>query len=69
MGNIVLFGSLTWAMRAQKILEQHGARSAIKKIAHNPKLGGCGYGLELSGSLPEALHTLRAHKIPIIDIL
>lgn len=68
MGQIILFGSVTWALRAQKLLELQGIRSAVKKVANNPKLGGCGYGLEV-GRLQEALHILQANHIRMIDIL
>lgn len=69
MGSVILFSSVTWALRAQKILEKHGVRSAMKKIANSPKLGGCGYGLEIYGNTQAALHLLQAGNIRIVDVL
>jgi hypothetical protein len=61
--------SVTSALRAQKLLEQRGIRSYIRKIANHPKLGGCGYGLELLGDLNAALCLLQAAGIRILGIL
>lgn len=68
--SVILLSSVTWAIRAQKLLEQHGIRTTMKKISHNRKLGGCGYGLELPKSqLQAALRHLKTANIRIIDVL
>lgn len=73
MGNpTILLGSLTWAIRAQKLLEQRGIRSNIKKISGSRGQGGqggCGYGLELFGNLGLALNHLQAANIHIVEVL
>ncbi|HHY53093.1 MAG TPA: DUF3343 domain-containing protein [Clostridiales bacterium] len=70
MGNAtILISSVTAAMRAQRLLEQRGIRSYIRKIANHPKLGGCGYGLEIAGDLTSALYLLQAANIRILGIL
>ncbi len=65
----ILMSSVTSALRAQKLLEQRGTRSYIRKIANNQKLGGCGYGLEIQGDVNTALNLLWAAGIRILGVL
>ncbi len=70
MGNpTILMSSLTSALRAQKLLEQRGIYSYIRKIANNQKLGGCGYGLEIQGDVNSVLNILQVAGIRVLGVL
>ena len=61
---MILFSSVTWALRAQKLLESRGVRTNMRKVAKIAPGGGCGYGLELIGSeLRIAVRILGANGI------
>ena len=61
--------SVTYAIRAQKLLEQKGIRAAIKKISRSLQVNGCGYGLEInSGDLEPVKEILSWASIKIVEI-
>lgn len=61
--------SVTYAIRAQKLLERQGIRSYIKRLTKSTQVQGCGYGLEIVGNLDMAVNTIRAADIRIIEII
>jgi len=65
---IIRLSSVTYSIRAQKLLEQHGIKSYIKKLTKGLHLGGCGYGLEIIGDVAGAADILRCADIRVIDI-
>ena len=67
-GTIIL-NSITWAIRAQKLLAGGGIPADIRKISKVGKLQGCGYGLDVSNQLQTALQLLDANKIKYIDVI
>lgn len=66
---IIRLTSVTYAVRAQKLLEQRGIRSHIKKIAKDLSIHGCGYGLELADNVNEAVQLLGAAGIRMIEVI
>ena len=67
-GTIIL-NSITWAIRAQKLLEKEGISTNIRKITKVGKLHGCGYGLRVDNDLQAALRLLDEGKIKYIDVI
>ena len=62
---IIRLGSVTYAMRAGRILEQNGIRSYIQKTTS--KNGGCIYALEIqNGSLSEVEKIVTSAGIKIL---
>jgi len=56
-------------MRAQKLLEQHGIRSYVKRVSKNLQISGCGYGLELNGAdIPAAQSIIVNAGIRIVEV-
>ena len=45
---LIRLTSVTYAIRAQKLLERHGMRVTIKKFARSLQVNGCGYGIEIN---------------------
>lgn len=66
---IIKLTSVTYAIRAQKLLERQRIRSTIKKIVRNMHISGCGYGLEISAAdLDMAQKIINSAGIRIIEI-
>jgi len=65
---IIRLSSVTYSIRAQKILEQRGIKSYIKKLTKGLNVSGCGYGLEIYGELNKAVEILQSADIRIIEI-
>lgn len=66
---IIRLSSVTYAIRAQKLLEQNGIRSVIKKLANSLQVTGCGYGLEINApDLDTATRIITAAAIRILEI-
>ncbi|MCL2579634.1 MAG: DUF3343 domain-containing protein [Oscillospiraceae bacterium] len=68
-GGTIVLSSITWAIRAQKLLEAQGIASNMRKISKIGKLRGCGYGLEIADHLEAAVRILDNGKIKYIDVI
>lgn len=67
---IIRLSSVTYAIRAQKLLEQNGIRSVIKKLARSLQVTGCGYGLEINAPDTGAATTiLNTAGVRILEIM
>lgn len=60
---------MTYAIRAQKLLEQRGIRSYVKKLVKSLHIHGCGYGLEIIGDLPSAIQIITDAGIRIVEVV
>jgi hypothetical protein len=62
--------SVTYAIRAQKLLEMRGIRSIVRKGARSMHVTGCSYGIEISSVyLDNAIDILDQNGISILDIV
>lgn len=67
---VIRLTSVTYSIRAQKLLAQHGIKSYIKKLAKNINANGCGYGLEISQQeVQSAYQILSSAGIRVVEIL
>ena len=69
MGGTILFNSITWAIRAQKLLEGQGMRSDIRKISKAGANKGCAYGLDVPKDLQDIVRMLEAQGVRIVDVV
>ncbi len=61
---ILLFGSVTYAMKAKRIFEREGVNCELQRISPREK-SGCSYGLRIDGgSLLHATMLLREASVP-----
>lgn len=68
--NILIFSSITYALKAQGKLESLGFRSKLEKLKKENSLNGCGYGLKIANSdVINAKKILEKDGIRIINIL
>lgn len=65
---IIRLTSVTYAMRAQKLLAQHGILSHVRKLAIHLNITGCGYGLEVVGDVRLAVQILSAAGIRVVQV-
>ena len=68
MDGTIFFGSISWAIQAQKLLEKQGITSDMRKVSNIGPDGGCGYGLDLHGDLHSALQILESADIKYIGV-
>lgn len=67
---ILLLSSITYAIRAQKLLERHGIATTMKKITGDASSNqGCGYGLELTAEPAAAIKLLGESGIKVTNVL
>jgi len=64
--NVIRLSSVTYAIRANKMLYERGIRNHIKKFAENMNINGCGYGIEISGDVEAAKRILENAGIRIV---
>lgn len=60
--------SVTYAMRAQKLLERQGIRAYVRKIVKSLSVHGCGYGVQVVGDAEAAARLLTAAGIRVVAI-
>ena len=63
MKGIIRLSSVTYAMRAQRILDQNGIRSHIRKITHD---NGCSYVLEINADPESAVKIIQSAGIRVL---
>jgi len=68
-GGTILFNSITWAIRAQKVLEGQGVRSDIRKISKAGVAKGCAYGLDVPKDLQKMVRVLEEQGVRIVDVV
>lgn len=66
--HLIRLTSVTYAIRAQKLLEARGIRAYVKKLTKSLNIQGCGYGLEITGNLQEAVKIITDAGIRIVEI-
>lgn len=66
---LIRFSSVTYAIRAQRVLEQHGIRSYVKRVSKGMQVSGCGYGLEITGDANTSTQLITAAGIRIVEVV
>lgn len=66
--SVIKLTSVTYAVRAQKVLQQHGIKSYVKKQSSNMQSGGCSYGIEVRGDANTAAYLIRNAGIKVVSI-
>jgi hypothetical protein len=65
---ILRLSSITYAIRAQKLLDLHGIRSYMRKVPGAAGDTSCSYGLEISDDPSSAQYLLNGAGIRVLDI-
>ena len=70
MYNIIVLSSVTYAIKAQKLLLYKGIRSELNKSSTVKAVRGCGYGIKVkSEQIDEATAVLAANGIKMLGIV
>ena len=64
---MIVIGSVTYAMKGQKLLAHYGIRSSVERIYRSSADHGCGYGLFVAQRTDEAEQILRQGGIPVTE--
>ncbi len=67
--HVIRLTSVTYAIRAQKLLDKHGFYSTVKKLPVGKNTQGCGYGIKVSGNLNTILNMLSSAGIRVLEVL
>lgn len=68
--NILIFSSVTYALKAQSIFDKEGIKAKLEKLKKDRTLNGCGYGLKIKNSdVLNAQSIMSRERIKIIEIL
>jgi len=64
----IIFSSVTYALKAQRLLDFHHIRSAVSRSPSVTAVRGCGYGLRLAfgRDAEPALSLLASERIPVL---
>lgn len=65
---VIVLSSVTYALKAQRILMSQGISSLLQKLTTTQSKRGCGYGLRVAdANLERALSILRKERIRVTD--
>lgn len=67
-GNIIITGTITYAIRGRDILRKNSFRASVERNLTGNKRFGCGYGIAVFGDIDKAVQILNEHNIKILDI-
>ena len=68
--NILIFSSITYALKAQGIFDREGIKSKLEKLKKNRSLAGCGYGLKVRNQdVIKAKNIASGEGIKLIEII
>ena len=49
----LIVSSITYALKAKRLLEERGIGASVEKIRHVSALGGCGYGIRVKSAFAD----------------
>lgn len=67
--SLIVLSSITYAYKAQKILEQMWIKSNVIRTPRAYSNQGCGYSLLIRGDLSEAVTALNKEGIRILKVI
>lgn len=67
--SLIVLSSITYAYKAQKMLDQMWIKSTVIRTPRPYSNKGCGYSLLIRDSLSEAVTALKEAGIRILDVI
>ena len=68
MKNIVVTGTVTYAIRGRDILRINGFKASVERNTSGLGRYGCGYGIIVYGNVEKAVEILNRNSIKIIEV-
>ena len=62
---IVKFSSVTYALKAKKLVENYGGKAIIRKNSNPPRIEGCGYSMIVSENT-DVINLLKINHVKYI---
>lgn len=60
---LIMFPSITYAIKARDTLKKYNIMSMVERTPMNLKVTSCGYSLYVPNNIDEAMKILRKHNI------
>lgn len=67
--SLIVLSSITYAYKAQKMLDQLWIKSTVIRTPRPYSNKGCGYSLLVRGNFSEAVAALKREGIRILDVV
>ena len=67
--SLIVLKSITYAYKAQRILEQLWIKSAVIRTPGKFNNKGCGYSLVINTNPDRATEALEKEKIPVLQVI
>ena len=68
MKQMIVTGTITYAMRGRDILRKNGFKATVERNSSGLGRIGCGYGIVVYGELGNAVELLKENGIKLIDV-
>ena len=65
---LIMFASITFAIKARDVLKKHGIASYLERTPMNLKVTSCGYSLHVPRDMQKAVRLLENHRIRYLGI-
>ena len=66
MENLIIFNSMTTAMKARELLRRHGITTRLSKTPGHLRRGTCSYSLRVMPDAKRAIEILEHHGLPFV---
>ncbi|MBQ1187009.1 MAG: DUF3343 domain-containing protein [Clostridia bacterium] len=68
MKNIIVTGTVTYAIRGRDLLRNNGISATVERNSSGLGRYGCGYGIVIRSDVDKALEILNRNSIKVIDV-
>lgn len=68
MKNIIVTGTVTYAIRGRDILRRNGFEATVERNSSGLGRHGCGYGIVIKNNVDKAVELLEANSVKIIEV-
>ncbi len=67
-GNMIITGTITYAIRGRDLLRKNSMRASVERDISGSSRLGCGYGIAVYGDINKALNILNENGIKILEV-
>lgn len=68
MENLMIFTSMTTALKARDLLRKHGIGAQVVRTPAKLRKGSCGYSLVVTSNFDKAKELIKESKIPLSGV-
>ena len=67
-GNMVVTGTITYALRGRDILRKKGSKATVERNPGGSNRYGCGCGIAVIGDIDGTIRILKDNGIKVLDV-